>query len=513
MEGDGELDVAAFPSHWSNPCTDYAAPRSDAPAPTHANDSPGQREGNPDMEWSEHTRNVLSAPAQEASRRLRGGQLRGGFEVESGSASVQAPHGRCWHMTVTAVFVVVLAGFYGGMYMLTRRRVPGANTNPAAMTTTPGMSPGGGPGGNHRHWTTTPGMTPGGGPGGHHRDWTVTTTRAAPVAPNIVNLTVITWNQGFILNTTALMRRLEATNADVAVVCQQETSSSAKAPSGWERIYKKKMLGMTKPGFFASQYLTVFRRHRTFERAAIVVDAPRHGSERVSMSGKGSIWVELQIHGADGCANVAVVCAHLPTAPEERHEGLVKVLADVAEEYNGSSVCNSKGVELPLKGCWGSLHSVFLTGDLNYRLGGNSPEFSDAELAEWLRTGIRNRRWPEMLSLDTLPNSTLLSAAVGFSCNMPHYPPSYKVQSPAADCSGGDYENCLLPPGGGLHKKGTEIQLGWLDRVCWLHRDSRVALVSDEWLYNLAGGSDHVPMQYIFEITHLNATCSNTSNA
>jgi len=326
-----------------------------------------------------------------------------------------------------------------------------------------------------------------------------------------MTLSVITWNQGLEYDSTALTDHVEASDADVVTVCQQEAGSGILTPPSWDQVLKLRLRGMTKITSmqFANQYLTVFLR----KGAQVSVKVPLSGYSKYSISGKGGQWAHLQMSNQYGCSNVTVACAHLPTQPETRTKALIALMLDASAHYSPSPACTAAHKmdwfstdELPIKECWRSLNSFLITGDFNYRLDGKlkRPQLSDDELLAWLRKAVSERRWGEMLMLDMLPTSGLLYPSVGFECNRPDSPPTYKVDPEIPGCDSRDIpgehlEDCFFNPKKGLKKKSGEVSNGWLDRLCWLVRPG-IQLRSQDYLWSLKGPSDHVPLKFTFEI-------------
>merc|ERR1711933_303019 len=109
--------------------------------------------------------------------------------------------------------------------------------------------------------------------------------------------------------------------------------------------------------------------------------------------------------------------------------------------------------------------------------------------------------------MDTIKESDLLSARAGFKCSTPAYLPTYKLHNPEAckSLDEGDFmpgsereylKECFFPDG--VEMKGEEIQLGWLDRTCWLDAGSTFVDLASE--RRLVFGSDHAAVETIFQI-------------
>jgi len=337
--------------------------------------------------------------------------------------------------------------------------------------------------------------------------------RAQASEPSItgIGLAVITWNEGLTRDSSIITEWLEARSESVSVaaVCQQESDTVVSTPDGWERVFQQQITGMTKPFqlMLANIYLTVFQR----VGSPVLALAQREGYVRTSASGKGGIWVDIELSGPDGCSKIIVACAHLPTEPEYRTPTAIQLLENAAQWYGQQKPeCGPDFGSFPPKECWSQLHSVILAGDLNYRLDEKlrTDEFFDLGLPVdvWLRNALNTRKWEEMLRLDTISQSGLLTPSVGFDCQSIDYPPTYKVKR--YDGCNTSLEYCYIEHGADVPYKHGEIKMGWLDRICWLKRGSHITLISNEVMYEpTEGPSDHIPVEVVIDLHNLDPTC------
>merc|ERR1712187_467773 len=122
--------------------------------------------------------------------------------------------------------------------------------------------------------------------------------------------------------------------------------------------------------------------------------------------------------------------------------------------------------------------------------------------------------------MDTMKDSKLLDGYTGFKCSSPKYLPTYKLKDPqgckvaqntmSRDAERNRLRACFFPEG--VETKGEEIQLGWLDRTCWVTSSNHwVDGINKTFEFaserRIVFESDHAAVETTFQIDISNGHC------
>lgn len=196
--------------------------------------------------------------------------------------------------------------------------------------------------------------------------------------------------------------------------------------------------------------------------------------------GKGGVFATLSFQ--DGFS-LQVACAHLDSKTADVRTTQVKNMLQQMEEEHPSA-------------------SKIVLGDLNYRL--SRDHTNKTEVMDLLVSS--DKKWSSLAIRDPLnPGSKFgekasLISAYDFECNQPHgeYLPTYKRDPDALHLLAPFATRDLYSKGLDKDKRAGELELGWLDRLCWkVPRNSgkEFVLEKDEGWQGV-GGSDHMAVSW-----------------
>jgi endonuclease/exonuclease/phosphatase family metal-dependent hydrolase len=348
---------------------------------------------------------------------------------------------------------------------------------------------------------------------------------------------------------------------DVIVVCTQESARTTKMWSdtnGGEgesagtrpARYDERMFGsmLAKdldnyeyiPGSMAknrgmTDYTLNYHGHSILKKTGLNVIVDNFGTY-TGNENKGAVWHRVTAN------NVVFLtgCSHLDAKSAVRREDMAyhvikRAIFDKSttpgknEDEKKTNLAKmlkagSAGAHTARNGMW---HAVFIGGDLNYRLDAKDDDWGADTTAPKTRTALvqylgDKTKWPLLFQQDLLNKQSILHATFGFTCNDPFvgandaaqtgYAPTYKRGiGVAAKCE--DFANtvneetakqCFFE--GNVDKElktkggGTEIQTGYLDRVCFAAKEGVTVKKQFDTACEACIESDHIPIIVQYEL-------------
>ena len=263
---------------------------------------------------------------------------------------------------------------------------------------------------------------------------------------------------------------------------------------------------------------------------------------------KGAVWHRVQVNNAGNNVVFLTGCSHLDAKSAAKREDMAYHVIKRAIFDTGTTPGNTEqekktnlagmlksGSAGPNPARNSHWHAVFIGGDLNYRLsakdadwvGGAAPTAPKTreELIAYIGD---DTRWPELFQRDLLNKESILHTTFEFQCNDPFvangavqrgYAPTYKrVVAKARECEDfartvnrANANECFFNgavtptldhkgPTSAENPLGTEIQTGYLDRVCYAAKEGVTVEKQFDAACETCTESDHIPIIVQYEL-------------